>query len=136
MENIRVAGVTFTNSNGESRQTILQKLGVGYHYAILNQTTFDGERAVEVWVDSKMIGYVPKINLDDPISYESILVAQIGYYEDPYTYSENYWASLSPIQTPTEEEYQAMIKFCDSKHIPLPVVCDKRAYDVVRYETK
>ena len=81
MASINVAGVTFTNEDGESRQQILRDLGFGFHYALLKQTTYENERAVEVWIDSKMVGYVPRKNLDDAMSYAEILRAQILYME-------------------------------------------------------
>lgn len=78
---IKVAGVTFPNNDGESRQEILKQIGFGFKTAILKQTTFEGERAVEVWIDGKQVGYIPRKELNDPMSYFTELTAQIMYFE-------------------------------------------------------
>lgn len=80
-EVLKVAGVTFPNDDGESRQEILKSLGFGWKLAELKQTTYDGERAVTVWVDGKQIGWVAKDQLGSPLSYEKYLNAQILYFE-------------------------------------------------------
>lgn len=120
---IKVAGVTFDNPDGESRQTILRKLGFGYRYAILKQTTYDGERAVEVWTDSKFIGYVPKAQLDNALSYASILLVQILYYEEKNIFC----AELSELQTPSDAEIEQMKLFCRNNKLAIPPM-DKRAF--------
>lgn len=120
---IKVAGVTFDNPDGESRQTILRKLGFGYRYAILKQTTYDGERAVEVWTDSKFIGYVPKAQLDNALSYASILLVQILYYEEKNIFC----AELSELQTPSDAEIAQMKLFCRNNKLAMPPM-DKRAF--------
>lgn len=129
MNSIHVAGVTFDNPDGESRQAILKSFGFGFRYAILKQTVFDNERAVEVWIDSKMVGYVPRKELDNPLSCESLLIAQIGRYEE----EDIYWVSLSPAQLPTKQEFAEMTTFCTANHIALPVVQDKRAYALAKF---
>jgi len=120
---IKVAGVTFNNPDGESRQTILRNLGFGYHYAILKQTTYDGERAVEVWSDSKFIGYVPKTQLTSPLSYENLLLVQILYYEE----KNIYYAELSELQQPSEAEIAQMKLFCQTNKLAMPPM-DRRAF--------
>lgn len=120
---IKVAGVTFDNPDGESRQTILRKLGFGYRYAILKQTTYDGERAVEVWTDSKFIGYVPKSQLDNELSYASILLVQILYYEEKNIFC----AELSELQTPSDAEIVQMKLFCRDNKLTMPPM-DKRTF--------
>ena len=96
MNSISVAGVTFSNENGESRQKILRDFGFGFRYALLRQTTYEHERAVEVWVDSKMVGYIPKKRLDDPLSYKELLRAQILYLEQ----EDIYYVELTDPDTP------------------------------------
>ena len=129
---IKVAGVTFTNENGESRQEILKNFGFGYRYAILKQTTFDGERAVEVWVDSKLIGYVPKTQLNNPLSYEELMLVQIMYYEE----KDIYCAEISAIQHPDEQDVAKIRAFCTEKGLDIPYISDKRVYGMFIVENK
>lgn len=82
----KIAGVTFRNSNGESRQEILKNLGFGWKLADLKQTTFNGERAVEVWIDGKHVGYIPKTDLNSEFSHYAALDALILYYEEKDIY--------------------------------------------------
>lgn len=78
---MRVAGVTFPNPDGESRQEILKNIGFGFFTANLVQTTFENERAVEVWIQGKQVGYVPRADLDNPMSYKQTLKAQILFFD-------------------------------------------------------
>lgn len=129
MATIHVAGVTFANPDNESRQEILKNLGFGYHYAILQQTTFENERAVEVWVDSKLIGYIPRKELDNPMSYEAILAVQICCNEE----TDTFYAILSPIEPLSFEQMNEMSEFFKKHHPELPIVFDKRAYEIMKY---
>ena len=65
----KVAGVTLDNEDGTSRQTILRALRFGdAPYASdsgemdvdLEETTFNGEDAIEVHINGYMVGFVPK----------------------------------------------------------------------------
>lgn len=129
---IKVAGVTFANEDGESRQEILKDFGFGYRYAILKQTTFDGERAVEIWVDSKLIGYVPKTQLNNPLSYEELMLVQIMYYEEKGIYC----AEISAIQRPDEQDVAIIRAFCTEKGLDIPYIADKRVYRMFIMENK
>lgn len=125
-DHIKVAGVTFDNPDGESRQTILRKLGFGYRYAILKQTTFDGERAVEVRISGKLIGYVPKTQLGNPLSHEEELTALVSCYSKGDG-KDKYYVTLSAREVPTSKEYAYMKKCCLAAKKPMPAY-DKRAY--------
>lgn len=129
MSTINVAGVTFANPDNENRQEILKNLGFGYHYAILQQTTFENERAVEVWVDSKLIGYVPRKELNNPMSYEAILIVQICLNEE----SGTFYAVLSPIEPLSYEQMNEMSEFFKKNYPNNAIVYDKRAYEVMKY---
>lgn len=120
---IKVAGVTFENPDGESRQKILKGFGFGFRYAILKQTTFENERAVEIWVDSKLIGYVPRTQLDNPLSYRDIMLVQILYYEEKGIYC----AEISELQPPSDAEIRRMVVLCKRCGI-VPPPEDVRAY--------
>lgn len=78
----KVAGVTFCNPDGESRQKILDNLGFGWKTAVLKQTVFEGERAVEVWIEGKQVGYIPKANLSCEFSYRDELKALVLYFPE------------------------------------------------------
>lgn len=65
----RVAGVTFKNEDGKSRQDILRHMKFGDKpYAddpedltgTIEETTFEGEQAFEVYVNGYLVGHVPK----------------------------------------------------------------------------
>lgn len=120
---MHVTGVTFNNPDHESRQDILKAFGIGYHYAILKQITFDDERAVEVWINSKLVGYVPKQNLSDEISYSEILCAQIAYNEDSHIYHIN----LSPIEPLNDAQYSQLTAF-SAGHPEYNLIADKRSF--------
>lgn len=129
MSTINVAGVTFANPDNESRQEILKNLGFGYHYAILQQTTFENERAVEVWVDSKLIGYIPRKELGNPMSYEAILIVQICYNEE----TDTFYAVLSPIRPLNFEQMNEISEFFKNHYPDKAIVFDKRAYEIMKY---
>lgn len=129
---IKIAGVTFENPDGESRQKILKDFGFGYRYAILKQTTFENERAVEVWVDSKLIGYVPRTQLSNPLSYEELMLVQIMYFEE----KDIYCAEISPIQHPDEQDIAKITTFCSERCLDIPYIADKRVYGMFIAENK
>ena len=86
MDGIKVAGVTFCNNDGQSRQEILKQIGFGWATAYLKQTVYNGERAVEVWIEEKQIGYIPKTALNNKLSYYDSLSALILYFEEKDIY--------------------------------------------------
>ena len=60
-----VAGVSYTNDDGEDRQYILRKMKFGdgefEKFTItLEKTTFDGRLAIAVYSNGHHLGYVPK----------------------------------------------------------------------------
>lgn len=68
----RVAGVTFKNDDGKSRQDILRHMKFGDPpwaddpddlVGELVETTFDGEPAIEVYVNGHLVGHVPKAQI-------------------------------------------------------------------------
>lgn len=126
---ISVAGVTFANNDGTKRQDILRKLGFGYRLAYLVQTTFENERAVEVRIGNELVGYIPRKHLSDPISYSVSLLAQIAYND----VSGNYYVILSPIEPPDGEEIAKTTAYCREHNITIPVISDKRVYQMLRY---
>lgn len=118
---IKIAGVTFANPDGENRQDILKSLGLGWKTARLKQTTFEGERAVEIRISGKLVGYVPKNQLSNPLSYENELTVFIGIC------NHKYYGIATPRETPSSAEYALMKKLCIKAGIAMPAY-DKRAY--------
>ena len=129
MNEITVAGVTFANPDGENRQDILKNIGFGYRCATLVQTTFQNERAVEVWIDNKLVGYIPRKHLNDQISFSETLFAQVAFSKE----IGNYYVLLSPFEPPSIEEQIVTCEYCSTPHQTLPSIFDKRAYQAARY---
>lgn len=120
---IKIAGVTFDNNNGENRQSILRSLGFGFFSASLVQTTFEDERAVEVWVNGKQIGYIPRAELNNPMSLRRELVCQVFFFEE----KDIYYAELTEFQPVSETEILRMRQFCQLHRTEMPIN-DFRAY--------
>ena len=118
---IKVAGVTFANENGQNRQEIIANLGLGWKTAKLKQVVFEGERAVEVRIGNHLIGYVPKTQLGNPLSYETEVTALVEYYKDKW------YVTLSAREVPSSKEYAYMKKLCLDAKRPMPAY-DRRAY--------
>ena len=93
---IKVAGVTFSNDDDESRQKILKNIGIGSNTADLKQISFRGERAVEVWIEGKLVGYIPKTELNNTLSYCSKLAALVLYFKKGST--GIYYVELSELK--------------------------------------
>jgi len=129
MYDINVAGVTFANSDGEHRQDILKNLGFGYYNAVLKQTTFENERAVEVWINDKQVGYIPRSELDNQLSFSPALFAQIYLYKE----KDIYCVTLSEFITPSYDLQHDMNTYCAAKGLPMPIN-DVRAYSLFTFQ--
>ena len=121
IKSIKVAGVTFNNDNGESRQEILKGFGIGWKTVRLKQTVYNGERAVEVRVNGKLVGYVPKTQLTNPMSRADELTGFIGVCK------HKYYMVLTEREIPSSAEYAYMKKLCLNAKKPMPAY-DRRAY--------
>lgn len=64
-----VAGVTYNNADGSSRQETIRKMSPGDSISF-NATKFNGEPAIELHFKEKMIGYLPKA--EARINYQRI----------------------------------------------------------------
>lgn len=125
---IKVAGTTFNNEDGTNRQDIIKRFGTGWKTAKLKQTTFDGERAVEVRIGGQHIGYIPKTQFGNPLSYKSELTAFVDYYPPKNVDDAGKWyVVLSERSVPSSAEYAYMKKLCAKAGRPMPAY-DKRAY--------
>lgn len=120
---LKVAGVTFANDNGTSRQDILALLNNSGNWFIakLEQTTFEGERAVKVFVNNMQIGWIAKAQLDDERSYNKTLTCFVGKSKS------GYYAQLTETIAPSAKEYHTMKAICSKHGLPMPAY-DRRAY--------
>lgn len=127
-DTIKVAGVTFNNPDGTNRQDIIRSLGLGWKTAKLKQTTFDDERAVEVRISGKLIGYVPRTMLSNPLTELDELTALVEYYPGKKISDTGKWhVTLSKRIVPSSKEYAYMKKLCLNAKMPMPAY-DRRAY--------
>lgn len=83
-----VAGTTFKNDNGGSRQELLKKIryrGAPYRTdpdIRLEKTLYDGEDAIAVYADANQIGWIPKSDL-------SSILPRFDRYKDVDQFSMN-----------------------------------------------
>lgn len=124
---IKVAGVTFANENGANRQDIIRAIGAGWKTAKLKQVVFEGERAVEVRIDGHLVGYVPKVQLTNPLSYERELTALVERYSKTPDDIGKWHITLSAREVPSSKEYAYMKKLCRDAGFAMPAY-DRRAY--------
>lgn len=123
-DSIKVAGVTFDNPNGINRQTIIANIGKGWRTARLRQTTFEGNRAVEVRIDGLLVGYVPRTMLGNPLSNAKELTAYVDFYGDK---SGKWFITLYERIAPSGKQYAYMKKLCLETKRTMPAY-DERAY--------
>ena len=103
---IKVAGVTFKNDKGPTRQTLLKKIKQRsapfdeYLEISLNQYDFEGELAYSVCVNDRQIGNVPKSqvqylhdNLERFVAITGINI--YGGYRDENGYFKSYGAAIT-----------------------------------------
>lgn len=126
-----VAGVTFANPDGESRQEIIKQIlnKQIFHTAILKETTFENERAVEVWIENKQIGYIPRKELSNAISYFRELTAFLMYSKEHDTYHVTLYAPLPC----SDYEQKRMRNICSQLKTSQPIN-DQRAYNLFYYQ--
>lgn len=114
----KVAGVTFSNDDGESRQAIIKNIidtkgsnGMWSGPGKLRLISYDNdgtpEPAIEVFVDNKLIGYVPKVHVQNVADHKktqsgSVLV-QLSYIPQHDTYSAKLFAPNRVLPTKNQE---------------------------------
>ena len=99
-----VAGVTFDNPDGESRQEIIKNIIKKHtdrnYYSgqgrlklttwVNHETGFD-EPAIEVWMEDKLIGYIPKLKIEEVAKHQRTqsgsVIIQLSYVRQYDTYS-------------------------------------------------
>lgn len=115
VKEIKVAGVTFNNKDGSSRQELLRKFDAIDEVAVsLLEHTYKGEPAFHVLVDGEIIGNIPKDKAPfiaanrDGIGFDDIEIA-IYKGKDGINFGATvyipYEASSEWLDEPKEEEY-------------------------------
>lgn len=126
MKTMRLAGVTFDNGDGSSRQELLATMSkrVG-SYAIVDiiETMFEGERAVQILDrnSKRCIGWIPKAELADNPAFPATATVHIQLYKGTY------YAEISETRIPSTKQYYAVKNICRNAGIPMPAY-DARAY--------
>ncbi|GHU58484.1 hypothetical protein AGMMS49975_25120 [Clostridia bacterium] len=129
-EILKVAGVTFRNSDGEPRQNILKNFGEDSYLTInlRKETYFNPETNMpELAIacieknTKKQIGYIHRSDIDPEILKLRQLTGLVGLYEDVY------YCELARQQAPDSEMYNSIKKICEAKCLQIP------AYDVRAY---
>lgn len=103
---IKVAGVTFKNDKGPTRQTLLKKIKQRsapfdeYLEISINQYDFEGELAYSICVNDRQIGNVPKLQVqylhDNIERFVAITGINIyGGYRDEDGYFKSYGATIT-----------------------------------------
>lgn len=119
----RIAGVTFANDDGESRQDIIASLPA-FITCELIPTYYDNQFAIKVREETtkKIIGWIPKENLDSNLAKYRILTGTVEK-------TKNTWHVVAyPAIEPTVKQCKLVKLVCDVMRIPKPAY-DKRAYN-------
>ena len=126
-ETIKLAGVTFKNDDGTSRQDILAGIGRGYVTCKLVETKFQDkktgifEKAIKVFCNRNLIGWIPKRDLENSLTKHKTLTGCIDIYKDKYH------VTLSAQEHPSSAQYAYMKAVCAKQNWLMPAY-DKRAY--------
>lgn len=132
--NLKLAGVTFDNEDGTSRQKLLETMyQMPAHMILVDmiETTYDGERAVKV-LESKSkyhIGWVKKADLAKYEKFPDQMTASVNYYKNTY------YVELSICEAPSQKQYHTVKSIVAKKHMPKPIY-DKKAYAAFLQEHK
>ena len=129
---MNIAGVTFKNEDGESRQEILKNIFNSYSNIItirLQHVTYYrngiGEPAIKCVEKStkKMIGWLPK---DMVKNYKNVreLTGLIKVFNNKYI------VELYNQEPPTHAQYEMVKSICSKNNIPAPAY-DRHAYDSI-----
>jgi hypothetical protein len=126
---IKVAGVTFTNQDGISRQSILREFGENCFITVnlikqsfFNEDTRQSELAIACIEKNtkKQIGFIPREDITSDIMNIRQMTGHVGCYAP----SDTYYCELSQVQAPPTEMYADMKTVCEKRKLTMP------AYDV------
>lgn len=122
-----LAGVTYSNDDGESRQSILASLPewttVTFMRTIFhNEKTGVDEPAIKVFEKRtrKQLGWIPRKNIDDAWAHSGA-TCHIMHNE------RGYFATLSEVRPPSKKQYAIMKSISEKKNTPMPAY-DQRAF--------
>lgn len=118
----KITGVTFNNEDGESRQEILKSLP-RYVELKLVKTTYNGQFAVKVieLKTNKLIGWIPKSNLDSDIVNCQRLTGIVEKTKDTYH------VTARRQDVPSGSQYRLISMLCRKFNLEKPV------YDKITY---
>lgn len=127
---IKVAGVTFKNEDGVSRQNIIRSLSCNHGIITVdlcetvfhNNETNEDERAIKVLEHNtkQCIGWIPRTDLDN----ENLSDQMTGFVRN---YKGVWSVQLDNIKRPSAKQYAYAKSIANKKHIAMP------AYDVRAY---
>lgn len=129
-----VAGVTFDNDDGTSRQEIMKNL-VGNNktfisYCDFKYTTFEDEMAIEVYIDKQMIGYVPRTKIEFVRTEKSLssgsCICKIEWFDKANAYVANLYTFGKSAPTRAQIDYAKIV--AKRKNINLPSTFSFDAY--------
>lgn len=133
---MKIAGVTFKNADGVSRQNIIRSLQGAYGIITVdlvpttyhNSETNADERAIEVreHVSHQLLGYIPKAELDNPMLSDQMT----GFIR---SYKGTWSVQLDNIKRPTPKQYAYVKSMCAKSGKAMPAY-DVRAYAYI-FET-
>jgi len=107
-----IAGVTFPNDDGESRQELLKQIysGGDNNMPVLvslkqtvfhNEQTGEDENAIQVFRNNKMLGWIPREDIEKCWEFNQ-MVCLVNHYKNIYS------GALMVSEPPTCKQYGAM----------------------------
>ena len=137
-----VAGVSFPNEDGTTRQSILTDIAKGdktneYRFiADLKLVDFVNaqgitEDAIEVWAGNRMVGYVPKKDIP-AVKGTPTAVAIVGWYDKADMYTVN----LHRHEVPSAKQYAYWKSICRKNNWQEDILYTRQDYTdaISRYE--
>jgi hypothetical protein len=135
IKELKLAGVTFANEDGENRQDILRNFATSMCGGIIttdlmdtiyhNPETDEDEYAIKVVEHNsrKIIGWIPKSELANP-DLDEQMTGFIRHYKN------NYYVVLDTIKKPSQKQYHYAKSL--AKRLGIPAIAyDSRAYAYV-----
>lgn len=126
---LKIAGVTFSNPDGENRQEILKGIGKGWKTFKLvpgmftDPETGKSEKCIRVYEKNtrKQVGFIAKKDLNAELAAEKTLSGFVGEYKGKYH------IEVSAEQKPSSNAYWTVKTICQKNGYVMPSY-DKRAY--------
>jgi hypothetical protein len=131
-DTFNIAGVSFNNTDGTSRQEALKSFGDGCFVTInllkepfFNQDTQTTELAIACVekTTKKRLGFIPRAHILPEIMNERQMTGLVRFYEPEGTW----YCELARVQQPDSKMYADMKIYCETNGLPMP------AYDIRAY---